>query len=83
MLEYKYWTSFILHQYKTCYRDDSQFWKEQKEVEFDFYEFILKCFNHFPSDNIKERFEFLMMFQTTAGKNHTWDCEVRRNQFLS
>lgn len=77
LLEYKFWASFILHQYKTCYRDDSQFWKEQKEVTFDFYEFIMKCFSDFPNDEIKERFEFLMMFQTTAGKNNTWDCEVK------
>jgi hypothetical protein len=36
----KFWCSFILHQYKTSWRNDTQFWIDHKNVKCDFYDKI-------------------------------------------
>ena len=76
MVEYNWWVSFILHQYKTCTRNDSKFWIDQKNVELEFYNRILNCFYDTPSEFLN-RFEFMMMFQTTSGKNITWTSKTK------
>jgi hypothetical protein len=38
---YKGWAAFILTQYKTCYRSDTQFWIDHKNVKFDYLEDVL------------------------------------------
>lgn len=39
---FDFWCSFILHQYKTCHRNDTKFWIDHKNVEFDFYNLYTK-----------------------------------------
>jgi tryptophan halogenase len=51
--EFDYWCSFILHQYKTCYRSDTKFWVDHKAVESDFYnECINRYYNPYYSINV-------------------------------
>jgi tryptophan halogenase len=38
---YKLWASFILHQYKTSWRDDTQFWIDHRNVKCDFYDSMI------------------------------------------
>jgi len=40
--EFDYWCSFILHQYKTCHRTDTNFWNDHKSVSFNFYDDRIK-----------------------------------------
>lgn len=69
---YNYWCSFILHQYKTCSRNDTSFWIDHKNVNFPFYnEIIDRYFNkatYFPMPE-----EPWMFFNTTAGKGLRWE----------
>lgn len=38
---FNFWCSFILHQYKTCHRNDTQFWQDHKNVKFEWYEQLI------------------------------------------
>lgn len=75
-----WWASFILHQYKTSTRNDTQFWKDHKSVKFDHYENIIaNLFDPLVMNNdlyYKDRntfiFEPYMFYNTTAGKNIPW-----------
>lgn len=42
---YRGWTAFILTQYKTCHRSDTQFWVDHKNVKFDYLEELLDDLN--------------------------------------
>ena len=77
---YNWWTSFILHQYKSCHRYDSDFWKDQKNIEFDFYSELLGCFEYIPP-HLFERFEFMMLFHTTAAKDFKWNSMIPNKPF--
>lgn len=84
---YDWWASFILHQYKTCIRIDSQFWVDHKNVKFDFYEKLTEnLFNVKLKDldfdfrsmhpEIKPR-EYFMFYNTTAGKDINWPVAIK------
>jgi hypothetical protein len=55
--EYKFWVSFILTQYKTCWRDDTQFWIDHKNVECNFYEQIINSLEYVPIE-LFEKYEY-------------------------
>jgi hypothetical protein len=42
---YRGWAAFILTQYKTCHRSDTQFWVDHKNVKFDYLEELLDDLN--------------------------------------
>jgi tryptophan halogenase len=79
---YDWWVSFILHQYKTSERSDSQFWIDHKNVKFDHYDKIIKnLYNvknlagnlHFNSVHPEITMgEFFMFYNTTSGKDINW-----------
>lgn len=75
-LDYNLWACFILHQYKTCYRNDTQFWIDQKEVKYDVYDKVINYLFHDDSnsDGIKLK-EPYMFYNTTAGKGIRWDVK--------
>lgn len=84
---YDWWTSFILHQYKTCIRTDSQFWIDHKNVKFDFYEKLTEnLFNvklkgwEFDFRSVHKEIrprEYFMFYNTTAGKDITWPVAIK------
>lgn len=79
---YDWWASFILHQYKTCIRTDSQFWIDHKNVKFDFYEKLTEnLFNvklkgrEFDFRSVHPEInprEYFIFYNTTAGKGINW-----------
>ena len=85
--DYNEWCSFILHQYKTSNRNDTQFWIDHKNVKFDFYdELISSVFNplvKYESKKDEVWLDFdpyvrepIMFFKTTSGKDVTWNVKL-------
>jgi tryptophan halogenase len=79
-IEYQWWCSFILHQYKTCWRSDSQFWIDHKNVKCDFYDKIINSMYHVPIDLFKSH-EYMMFYFTTAAKDIRWDSKTKQKPF--
>lgn len=85
---YKFWSTFILTQYKTSWRDDSQFWKDHKEVQSNTYDQIIGNYN----DTIKSSSQtlvhssanlqhYIMMYHTIAAKDRQWKLGYNRVPF--
>ena len=68
------WASFILHQYKTSTRSDTQFWRDHRNVKFDCYdkitEYLFENYNNNSYEGIEV--EPWMFYHTSAGKGHRW-----------
>jgi tryptophan halogenase len=79
-LKYQWWCSFILHQYKTCWRNDTQFWIDHKNVKCNFYEKIINSLEYVPID-LLERHEYMMFYLTTAGKDIQWKAKIKQKPF--
>jgi tryptophan halogenase len=79
-IENEWWCSFILHQYKTCYRNDTQFWIDHKNVKYDFYDKLIDSFEFIDISLIKSR-EYEMFFKTTAGKDIQWKSKISQKPF--
>jgi tryptophan halogenase len=83
----KFWCSFILHQYKTSWRNDSQFWIDHKNIKCYFYDEICDLMvNKVTSDKkIYDSAYNLMTAQntnypsilfTTAAKDIQWKSKI-------
>ena len=83
----KFWASFILHQYKTSWRNDTEFWIDHKNVECDFYESIhdlmikkLPLDEKLTTDCRKimsmKSINYPSMWFTTAAKDVQWNTKV-------
>ena len=77
---YEWWCSFILHQYKTCHRDDTKFWIDHKNVKCDFYDQIVNSMYYAPI-HLFEEYEYEMFFKTTAAKDIQWKSKVTQKPF--
>jgi tryptophan halogenase len=66
---YKFWAAFILTQYKTCWRDDTDFWKDHKNVVYDYQDHILSILGDYYVDNE----DYIMFMHTIAAKDQTWN----------
>ena len=66
---YQWWCTFILSQYKTVERQDSQFWIDHKNVEFDFYDDFMHNISNL---EYLPHYEKEMIWHTMAGKNIQW-----------
>lgn len=80
-LDIQWWCSFILHQYKTSTRNDTQFWIDQKNVKCYFYDQIINSIEFLPS-HLLENHEYEMFFKTTAGKDITWNSNIKTIPFV-
>jgi tryptophan halogenase len=80
-MEYEWWCAFILHQYKTCWRNNTQFWIDHKNVKCDFYDQIINSMYYVPRD-LFENHEYMMFFLTTAGKDIQWKSKLTQKPFL-
>jgi len=87
----KLWCSFILHQYKTCWRDDTQFWIDHKNVESDFYNMItnitIRKYSldenlydklHEKAQNPNINLDCPSMIFVTAAKDIQWDVKMKQ-----
>ena len=66
-VDFDFWTTFILLQYKTSHRKDTQFWRDHKSVEWDVYDRHIRNL-----DEYNNTFEKMMFHQTIAGKDINW-----------
>lgn len=66
---YKFWAAFILAQYKTCYRNDTDFWKDHKNVQWDFYDDVLERFDSPDGNDISNAD---MIFHTMSARRYKW-----------
>jgi len=76
--EFNTWACFILHQYKTSTRNDTDFWIDHRNIHFDYYDAIIN--NLFHKDISKKSVEILepwMFYNTAAGKGQRW--KVKNN----
>jgi tryptophan halogenase len=65
---YDFWVTFILNQYKSCYREDTDFWKDQKNVKWDKLDLAISNLNAY-CDIHKNDFDVLMLAQTLASRD--------------
>jgi tryptophan 7-halogenase len=78
---FNFWASFILCQYKTCHRNDTKFWKDHKNVQFEFYDNVMKEIlnptikENKPTYSSQTR-EPWMFYNTMAGKDISWDVKI-------
>lgn len=77
---YQWWCAFILHQYKTCWRNDTQFWIDHKNVKCNFYEQIINSMYYVPQ-HLLENYSYMMFFLTTAAKDIQWKSKVKDKPF--
>lgn len=76
-LDYEWWCSFILHQYKTCYRNDTNFWVDHKNIKCDFYDKIINSFEYIDINSFTTR-EYELFFKTSAGKDIQWKSNITK-----
>ena len=68
---FRFWCAFILNQYKTCHRRDTDFWKDHTAVEYDYHQFLI---NNLTNPEVWPDYGASMMFhQTLAARNIQWD----------
>ena len=79
-IRYQWWCSFILHQYKTSCRNDTQFWIDHKNIKCDFYDQIINSLYYVPM-HLFERHDYMMFFLTTAGKDIQWKSKIKSKPF--
>ena len=81
---YLSWTAFILTQYKTCIRSDTKFWKDHKNIEFEYLNKLMEDLNtpyskelysgwdqKIVKDAMDSEFK-IMIKQTIASRNVQW-----------
>jgi len=82
----KLWSVFVLHQYKTNWRNDTQFWIDHKNIEYDFYDRIWEMsFKKFSYD--KTIFSFLYgfyldapgLFLSTSARDIQWKSKIKEH----
>jgi len=74
---YQFWASFILAQYKTCHRNDTKFWTDHKNVDYEFYDNIMKNLNNYMLFNSS----MMMFYHTLAGKDYQWGDTMHLAKF--
>lgn len=68
--KYDFWATFILSQYKTSSRLDTEFWKDHKNIKWNFYDNIMQNIDNELS------MELMMLHQTMAGKDIKWKTRI-------
>jgi tryptophan halogenase len=82
---YKRWASFILCQYKTSSSRENKFWRDHRNIEWNYYSELIEGFQYFYYDsiNVGENVnDFMIMFyHTMAAKNYHWKTEIKTVPF--
>ncbi len=76
--EYQHWCAFILAQYKTCHRNDTNFWKDHKIVKYDYYDLIIDNLDNL---TFNRAYEMLMFQQTIASKDIQWKTILKSKPY--
>ena len=80
-INYQWWCSFILLQYKTCYRNDTEFWKDHKQVDCPFLNELIHHMQFLTKEDFKQ-LEYFMLFQTLAGKDVRWISQTTDKPYV-
>lgn len=75
---YRFWITFILNQYKTCYRDDTKFWKDQKNVKWEEWDIAVNDLNGY-CDIHKNDFDVMMLAQTIASRDLNYNTPLPKD----
>jgi tryptophan halogenase len=67
--KFMWFSAFILSQYKTSHRNDSQFWEDQKAVECSWYDEIMENIHDISKTHVSHQ---MMFYSTMAGKDLKW-----------
>lgn len=70
---FNFWASFILLQYKTSNREDTNFWIDQKNISFEFFSKL-----YLEISSLKTNWEKGMFWNTIAGKDIQWKTHVNK-----
>jgi tryptophan halogenase len=73
---YQFWASFILHQYKTSMRNDTEFWIDHHHVNYPFYQDLIDFLYSAPSAFIPINSD--MFYYTGAAKDVQWNLPYER-----
>jgi len=65
---YNFWVTFILNQYKTCYRSDTSFWVDHKNVKWSQLDLAVSDLNSY-CDIHKDDYDVMMLAQTISSRN--------------
>jgi tryptophan halogenase len=65
---YNFWLTFILNQYKTCYRNDTPFWIDHKNVKWDEWNLAISDLNNYCNIHLND-FDVMMLAQTIASRD--------------
>lgn len=81
--DYNWWASFILAQYKTSTRNDTQFWEDHKNVYHQTYEDILSQMDELYDLEKNPRFAHnaMMFYFTIAAKDVSWKSNIKEKPF--
>lgn len=78
---YNLWAAFILHQYKTSTRNDTEFWIDHRNIQWDYYDGVMEyLYGNINSDNAVKTYEPTTFYYTAAGKGHRWKlsrCSIK------
>ena len=84
----KLWCSFILHQYKTSWRNDTQFWIDHKNVKCNFYDKLLELQMGKSSNFLRILHQINQtdidqpsIVFTTAAKDIQWESKTSQKPF--
>ena len=78
---YKFWTSFILTQYKTCWRNDTQFWIDHKKIKYNHQEHIISIIENLSHSHEMDISVYIMFMYTMAGKDFSWNSQLKSLPF--
>jgi len=78
---YEFWASFILTQYKTCYRNDTSFWRDHKKAFFEYYERLMQSIDMETIHESMSETNRDMLYCTIAAKDYGWNIPFSRVPF--
>jgi tryptophan 7-halogenase len=75
---YNFWVTFILNQYKTCYRNDTPFWIDHKNVKWDQWDLAVSDLNAY-CDIHKDDYDVMMLAQTISSRDIQYNTPLPKH----
>jgi tryptophan halogenase len=75
---YNFWLTFILNQYKTCYRNDTPFWVDHKNIKWDQWDLAVNDLNTY-CDIHQNDYDVMMLAQTISSRNIQYNTPLSKH----
>jgi hypothetical protein len=75
---YNFWLTFILNQYKTCYRNDTPFWVDHKNIKWDQWDLAVNDLNAY-CDIHQNDYDVMMLAQTISSRNIQYNTPLSKH----